>query len=572
MNFGIAARLSLLLAAIVVLAAGLTGYYAYDVSRDIMIQSAKNELLTSTKVLARRLLLTREEVSRNLAILSSHPAAISALQGGNAAQLDQLAELFRLMMRANPSYFQVRLISARDNGLERVRIDRDGSELLRITGDDLQEKGHFAYVYDTKQLSAGQIYLSRFVINHERGAHSGLEQPTSQLAMPVIDRNKNVLGVVVINVDLNGTFASLAADLPKGFQLFLTNSHGDFLIHPDPAETFGFDKGRRVLVQDQFAATRNLVDGKAEQVLVEARDGRYAESPVVAAFIARRITVASEETQVILGLAQPLASVLAQANTLGILTLKIVVGLSLACILLAVILARAVTRPINSLSAAAQNFADEGQSGDLPLDRQDEIGVLARSFIEMRTQIKQQLAELQSSHEDLEHLARHDILTGLPNQILFVEHMDRALAAARRENGRLALMFIDIDRFKPVNDNLGHAMGDLLLKEIAGRIRHAIRESDTPARIGGDEFVVLLHTFQHTEDVLTVAEKIRLAVNDPFVIEGHSLDVSACIGIALYPDDGVDMDELSRHADEAMYRAKENGRNALAFYNRAAAA
>lgn len=566
MRFGISVRLGLLLALIGVLAAGLTGFYAYDVSRNLLVQSAKNELLTSTQVLARRITLTREEISRNLQILATHPAALSVLQKADPLQEEQLATLFRLVMEANPSYFQVRLISARDHGMERVRIDRDGHRLVRVTGEDLQEKGHYPYVFDTLKLPAGKTYMSRIAINHEYGAHAGREQPTVQLAMPVADRQGFTLGVIVINVDLNGMFALLAADLPKDYQLFLANRHGDYLIHPDRAQTFGFDKGRRVLAQDEFATTRDLVEGKVDKVLLEASDGRYAKTPVVAAFIGQRVKVASDETRIILGLAQPLAAIQAQVDKLGNAMLRIVVGLCLVCILLAALMARAVTRPINSMSAAVQRFADEHQADGLPLERQDEIGVLARAFDHMRNQIIQQLAELRHSQQELEHLARHDTLTGLPNRALFADLMEHALAAARRDKTRLALMFLDLDKFKLINDNLGHAVGDLLLKEIAGYIRTALRESDTAARIGGDEFVILLPNIQHNEDVLTVAEKIRSAVNEPFAIEGYSIAVSASIGIALYPEHGSDMLGLAKHADQAMYRAKERGRDAVVFY------
>ena len=167
----------------------------------------------------------------------------------------------------------------------------------------------------------------------------------------------------------------------------------------------------------------------------------------------------------------------------------------------------------------------------------------------------------------MENLARHDPLTGLANRRLLVERAEHAFTVARRDNQRLGLLFIDLDRFKPINDNLGHAIGDLLLKAVADRIRRVIRESDTPARIGGDEFVVLLEMIQDDIDAQTVAEKIRVALSTQFEIEDHRIAVSACIGIAFYPEDGIDMLELSRHADEAMFRAKENGRNAVAFYN-----
>lgn len=163
MKFGIASRLSVLLAVVVTVTAGVTAYSAYDVSRDLLVASTENELLTSTKVLARRIALTRNEIVRNLHILSQHPAAGAALEAENPTAQDQLAELFELVMQANPGYYQVRLIALHDHGLEHVRIDRDGTKLVRVSGDELQEKGHYPYVFDTARLAAGEIYLSTAV-------------------------------------------------------------------------------------------------------------------------------------------------------------------------------------------------------------------------------------------------------------------------------------------------------------------------------------------------------------------------------------------------------------------------
>ena len=571
MKFGIASRLSILLAVAVTVTAGVTVYSAYVVSRDLLVASAEDELLTSTKVLSRRIALARNENVRDLHILSQHPAAGAALEAENPTAQDQLAKLFELVMQASPAYYQVRLIAAHDHGLEHVRVDRDGTGLVRVTGDELQEKGHYPYVFDTARLAAGEIYLSRITINHEVGTHFVRDMPTIQLATPVLGAAGSVLGVVVINVDLNGAFAQLAADLPKDVRLFLANGDGDFLVHPDPAQAFAFDRGRRALVQEEFPETRDLVLRKTDQVLFVARDGAYAADPVVAAFISRKVNAASMEKHLVLGLTQPLTTVLERVDTLAGVTLRIVLALSFVCIVLAALLARAVTRPINSMTRAVERFADGELATGLPLDRRDEIGVLARCFHRMCRQIQQQIAELNCRREDMESLARHDPLTGLANRRLLVEHAEHAFASARRDNERLAVLFIDLDRFKPINDNLGHAVGDLLLKAVAERIRGVIRESDTPARIGGDEFVVLLEMIQDDVDAQTVAEKIRVALNQPFEIVGHGeehrIAVSACIGIAFYPEDGTDMIELSRHADEAMYRAKESGRNAVAFYN-----
>lgn len=138
--------------------------------------------------------------------------------------------------------------------------------------------------------------------------------------------------------------------------------------------------------------------------------------------------------------------------------------------------------------------------------------------------------------------------------------MNVALAAARRDNSQFALLFIDLDRFKPINDSLGHAAGDRVLKAVAERIRRTIRESDTAARIGGDEFVILLRSIQSRADAACVAHKIGEAIDQPVDVDGHDLTVSASIGIAVYPEDGLDAAALSRHADAAMYRAKDAGK------------
>jgi len=568
MNFGIAAKLALLLAVVGVLSAGLTGFYSDAASRGILIESAKKDLANSANVLVKRVVLARTEIARDLLLLAEHSATVDALQNNKPGSTDQLAELFRLILEANPGYFQVRLISFKDNGLERVRVDRDGDQLVRVVGDELQEKGHLPYVFETRRLSPRAIFLSRIAINHERGAHSALGKPTIQMAMPVFNAQHAAIGVIVINIDLNGTFSQLAADVPKAYQLYLVNSQGDFLIHPDASRAFGFDRGRPVLMQNEFPPTQKLLTGSADQVLFESKTGDFAKAPVVAAFLARKVESASPESKLIIGLAEPMATVVAQADSLRDTTLRIVLGLCLGCILLAVIVARAVSRPINRMSHVAERFADGQLTGGLPLERDDEIGVLARSFLHMQNRINAQMDELHQRREDLERLARHDSLTGLPNRILFDEHMSHALSSSHRDLSQLALLFVDIDRFKPINDMLGHAIGDLLLKEIADRIRLAVRGSDIPARIGGDEFVVLLPNIQQRRDALTVAEKIRVSIMKSFVIEGHQLAVSASIGIAIFPDDGTELIDLAKHADKAMYVAKEQGRNAVLFYNR----
>nr|WP_315430603.1 diguanylate cyclase [uncultured Albidiferax sp.] len=571
MRFGIVAKLALLLALVGVLAAGLTGFYAYQTSRDLLVASAKNKLLTSTQVLARRILLTHEEISRNLQVLAHHPSVVSVLQHPNEAEAEQLATLLTLLMDAHPSYLQLRVISASDHGLEQVRVDRVGRVALRVHGDDLQEKGHYPYVAETLKLPAGAIYLSRITINHEGSGGAGLDQPTLQLAMPVMDVQGMAIGVVVVNVDLNGMFALLAADLPPVFKLFLANGEGDILVHPDSSKTFGFDKGRRLLVQDEFAPTLAVVEGQQDHVVFEAKTEGYAADPVVAAFIAQKIDVASTENRLVLGLAQPLGQVLEESQQLGKVILQIVAGLCLACVLLALLLARAWTRPINAITHAAQRFANGQQPGELPLERQDEIGTLARSFHKMHYQINQQLADLQDNQEELEHLAQHDMLTDLPNRRLFHERLEQALAHARRYGSQVCLLFIDLDAFKAINDSLGHDVGDVVLKTMAERMQQMTREVDTVARLGGDEFVVLLGAPAPNDHLTVIAEKLLHGLKEPIRVQAHTLHVTASIGISRFPQDGQTASEMLINADQAMYKAKLGGRDAFRFFSDPAA-
>jgi diguanylate cyclase (GGDEF)-like protein/PAS domain S-box-containing protein len=161
----------------------------------------------------------------------------------------------------------------------------------------------------------------------------------------------------------------------------------------------------------------------------------------------------------------------------------------------------------------------------------------------------------------LQHIARHDQLTELPNRELVHDRLQIALALARREQTRLALLYLDLDMFKPINDTFGHAIGDLLLQEVARRLQQCVRESDTVGRVGGDEFLVLLSHIHLLEHATQVAEKILLALTQPFHLVGNQLSISPSIGIALYPDHGDHYLQLIRCADEAMYGAKKAGGN-----------
>lgn len=434
-----------------------------------------------------------------------------------------------------------------------------------MAGDDLQEKGHFPYVSEALKLKPGQTYLSHITINHELGAHNGQDQPTATMAAPVLNAQGKALGVVVINVDLNATFQLLAADLPGNFQLFMTNGRGDFLIHPDPSHTFGFDRGQRVLLQEEFPATADLVAGKTKSLLLETTGPTEGHGPLIAAFISQGVVAPTSESRMILGLAQPRAVVLKQAEYLGQDILKIVLAVCMACIAMAMLVARAVTRPINAMNTAIQRFSNDNHVMQLPVHRTDEIGMLARSFSHMQTVIRQQMNDLQDSHEELEHLAQHDVLTGLPNRRMFLDRLDQAIARASRNASGFAVLFVDVDNFKSFNDQHGHAAGDRILKTVADRLKSSLRAADTVARLGGDEFVILLDQIAEHNLIASFTEKLLAVLKAPLDFAGQDLQVEFSIGISQFPEDATTAEGIIAKADNAMYHTKASGRNGYNF-------
>ena len=173
---------------------------------------------------------------------------------------------------------------------------------------------------------------------------------------------------------------------------------------------------------------------------------------------------------------------------------------------------------------------------------------------------------LEEVRDRIRHMAYHDPLTGLPNRLLLKDRLGVALSQALRRQDLVAVLFLDLDGFKQVNDRLGHEMGDRLLQEVAARLRRLTRSGDTLARLGGDEFVMVLVDLLRPEDVVAAARKILVAMREPFVLLGQGLQVTASIGVSLAPSDAVEVDVLIANADAAMYRAKENGRDTYELF------
>jgi diguanylate cyclase (GGDEF)-like protein/PAS domain S-box-containing protein len=179
----------------------------------------------------------------------------------------------------------------------------------------------------------------------------------------------------------------------------------------------------------------------------------------------------------------------------------------------------------------------------------------------------QNITERKQSEEHVQYLAYYDALTGLPNRTLLADRLLKALATASRQKDKVALLFLDLDRFKSINDSFGHTFGDLVLQDVATRLEGRTRKQDTVARLGGDEFLIVLNSVKDISDVAVAAKRFMDAMAAEFVVQGHSLGITCSLGISIFPEHGTDVESLLKHADAAMYSAKENGRNSFQFFS-----
>ena len=752
-KFGIGIKLGILLAVFGIFASGLTGYYTFNTTRDILSKKATQNMIAATQVLGQRFSIMGKKVADDARFFAQTSLVQKAADNEQGADLlrTTLADEFRSLLSVHPEYFQVRLINAKHYGIELVRVDRDGNNIVIIEGRDLQEKQHYPYVYETLKLEEGQTYFSRIFINREKGAHAGYDQPTLQVATPVIGNDGITLGVIVINVELNSMFSLLKSDLAHEYRLYLTNQDGDYLIHPNKSSTFGFDFGRKFLVQDNFKSTAKIISKDAETVAVQGIDDEINKT-VIGGFTRILYGEAKDNRFVIFGLTAPLDFILAETDDLYRNGSLIVLAFSLFAIILSALLAKIFVRPLKQLVGSVQTFSDKQQLTPVVVNSKDEFGMLARSIGKMQAHILLQLNNLNEQNEilnqeiaereqieryekfrshtlelltknepladileaivsgveqlkpemlcsillldktgkhlvqgvapslpdfynaeidgieiglgvgscgtaaftgelviveniqthpywsafntlaaraglascwsqpvfsssgqllgtfaiyhheistptdsdidiieqsarlasiaiehkqvedEIKKLAFYDPLTHLPNRRLLLDRFKQAAASMAHSGKGAALLFIDLDKFKALNDSLGHDMGDQLLQQVAQRLTACVRESDTVSRLSGDEFVIILQNLGD-EAIVTATQteligtKILASLSKSYQLSSLSYNIYPSIGAILLDGTHRDANELLKQADMAMYQAKKAGGNALYFFD-----
>lgn len=576
MRSSVGFKLGFWMAMLGILSTGLMGFYAYTQSREMLIESSKDKLLTATKVLALRFSHSVAAVTSDARFLSTLPALKQMAANRSSPKLSasyrqQLEEVMTSVLETHPEYFQIRFIGVGDYGRELVRVDKAENGVTIVSGSDLQEKAHFSYFFKTIRLSPGEFYISSISLNKEQGSHQGLGQPTVRIATPVQTTDGSIFGVIVINVDLNSLFSFIHKDVPSDISVLLTNQDGDYLIHPDAAKAFGFDKGMRYRIQDDIASLGRFLEREGvDFTVLNTPDIIEPKGLSVASFVKVPFVSHAEQRFVVIGLLTPLDSVLKESSVLGTNIIRITLLFSLLAIGISLALARYLARPLNSMAKSVHRFAAGEPMTGLPVDRNDEIGYLAKSFQSMAARLSARVDELKSNQQFLGNLAYHDHLTGLPNRLLFLDRLQQTIIKAQRNRTRFAVIFIDLDKFKQINDTHGHAVGDTVLKIAALRMQECIRNADTLARLAGDEFTILLEDINSTSDAARIAQKIIDYFEQPLIVDGHELTMTCSLGIGIYPQDGANVDALLISADAAMYRAKEQGRNNYKLYSETA--
>ena len=201
-------------------------------------------------------------------------------------------------------------------------------------------------------------------------------------------------------------------------------------------------------------------------------------------------------------------------------------------------------------------------------DLEKKVKERTQELVDINMSLEKVIDKKEQAEQDLQYLAYHDELTGLPNKNLLVDRINQSIKTASRDKQKIAILFLDLDRFKTINDSLGHTIGDTLLKEVSERLHKTLRSHDTISRNGGDEFVVVLERLKNSNEAIHVAKKVINCLTDPFDIQSHKVHIGASVGISIYPTDGDTSLILLRNADTAMYRAKQSGGNQLQFYDK----
>ncbi len=443
-----------------------------------------------------------DQVHTNLEFITSSPHVAETLQGSEVAG-EEVADMLLRLSTAQASYSQLRILDK--SGFELVRVNRGDGEPVLTPQEELADKGDRYYFRESIEAPASETYVSRFDLNVENGV---IEEPHRAIIRfgRAVHVDGKAIGAVILYLDGQEILDYVASLRGRIGSVLLVDHEGYYLRGPDRVSEWGF-----ILDNDAPSFQGDRPDAWIE--MSGSESGVLKDSAGLTAF--DTIQVGDDELKLIYMLS---------SEELWVDEEQLILPFSV--LYLGVILI---------------------------------LGVGSVTFA--------RLAERRSeAAETIKHMAQHDQLTDLPNRTLLNDRLDQALAQARRHQKSVGVIYFDLDEFKQVNDTLGHSAGDQLLKQVAGRVSRIIRETDTLARVGGDEFVLVQTDLDGDSGAEILAKKITQEMSSPFTVDSTQISVSCSLGIAVYPTDDSGAEELVSHADQAMYESKRSGKGTYTFH------
>lgn len=532
----------------------ILGWLAYDQLRSTAIERSSNQMSTLMDQMERNFQMHQDAAKANVKLFSdaSLMRAYALTEDEDdryVLMLPSLLKLFSSYLRAYPDYSEIRFLLP--DGYEDAR-----RSLLPIpnTHEDESETSFFKALrrFDGDSM----VYIS--TLDNSNQVSLQVAQPIRLIDLTTEDplnSTPSLRGYLVLTMQMDFMLEQMiSSQIGENGHTLIVNKSGKILVHKDPSQV------------GQYIPTA---------LLDKALDSQARKQLVPVPYLNSRSLLASRDLNadlVLIGML-PETELLKESQRLGKIVAWIVLGtVALIVLVLLIAISSLIIRPLQQLILAVGEVGRGNLMPNIALSSNDELGQLVQSFQEMA-------ANLETSRLKIERLAYHDSLTGLPNRFQAHEVLRHMISRARRENGKMAVLFLDLDNFKRVNDTLGHQVGDQLLKEMATRLSSVLRAEDiihlNPlhndakllARLGGDEFVILLPKIYSSLDAAKVCSRILEMMKTPFHFDNKEIYSGSSIGISLFPDDGTEVDDLIKRADAAMYQAKEQGRNNFQFYS-----
>jgi len=547
------AKILLLIIPLVVIPLLTLGWLAYNQLRNTTIQRSLGQMDTLINQVRMHLEYRQQTALANINLFSRSSQLTQYVTNEDEEERltlmqSSILRLFGSYQKAYPDYYEIRFLLP------------DGYEDTRSLVGDIpnitdEEAGSEFFAEIRRHENETRIMYGQNPDNQEVAMLVSKPLILNNRAVDAVNTPPTLRGYLVITANMDYLHEQATTmQIGKYGYLFFTDQKGKVLFHPEQARM------GKTLEAAEFSALQRAIDQK---------------TPVQARLNGTEVNAqgAQLHPNLYLFTVLPEYEIRAASNRLGVLVATTILTATLVTLLLIyAALKSLLLKPIQQLSSAANEMGRGQLLAHIPVESSDEIGTLAKSIRAMGK-------NLQNSQQQTEYLAYHDTLTGLPNRLMFNEMHRQALAEAKRHQHMSALMYLDLDDFKRINDTLGHQAGDLLLKEISQRLLTVLRgedclslvrqdvPTDMVARLGGDEFTILLTHVVQSHEPAMVAKRLLSELAEPVMLSGHEVKIGSSIGITLYPDDGQDTETLNKNADIALYHAKREGKNNYQFYS-----